>query len=92
MSGKASIENGKLGGRPAGRKNNKTVEREAARQAYQQLTDAVWRAYTQWNRLHKNQKFEFSQAQIDSLPEVMQRFRSGCVRVSSRCSRIPIQE
>jgi hypothetical protein len=38
------------------------------------ITDAVMKAYTPWSRTHKNQKFEFTQAQIDSLPEVMQRF------------------
>jgi hypothetical protein len=29
MAGQASIENGKLGGRPLGRKNDATLEREA---------------------------------------------------------------
>jgi hypothetical protein len=38
------------------------------------ITDAVNRAYTQWNRVHKKGRFEFTQAQIDCLPEVMQRF------------------
>ena len=28
MAGKASVENGKLGGRPLGRKNNATLEKE----------------------------------------------------------------
>ena len=37
MAGKASIENGKLGGRPKGRRSDATIEREVARKAYQQL-------------------------------------------------------
>jgi hypothetical protein len=37
MAGQASIENGKLGGRPPGRRNTKTIAREAAAQQYQQL-------------------------------------------------------
>lgn len=37
MAGKASIENGKKGGRPSGRKNNKTIEREAARNLFEQM-------------------------------------------------------
>lgn len=37
MAGKASIENGKLGGRPKNRKNNKTLEKEEARQLWRQM-------------------------------------------------------
>lgn len=37
MAGIHSVENGKKGGRPTGRKNNKTIEREAAFKAYQQM-------------------------------------------------------
>lgn len=37
MAGKASIQNGKKGGRPTGRKNNATIEKEAARKAYEQM-------------------------------------------------------
>lgn len=36
MAGKASVKNGKLGGRPKGRLNKKTIERQAAQDAYQQ--------------------------------------------------------
>lgn len=36
MAGQASIENGKLGGRPSGRKNNATVEKEAMLERIQQ--------------------------------------------------------
>lgn len=34
MAGKASIENGKLGGRPKGTKSYKTIAKENAREAY----------------------------------------------------------
>jgi hypothetical protein len=37
MAGKASKENGKRGGRPTGRRNNATIEKETARKAYQQM-------------------------------------------------------
>jgi hypothetical protein len=37
MAGITSKQNGALGGRPKNRKNNKTIEREAAREAHQQL-------------------------------------------------------
>lgn len=37
MAGKTSAQNGKLGGRPKGRKSNKTLEREAVNKAWQQL-------------------------------------------------------
>ncbi len=37
MAGKTSRDNGALGGRPPARKNNKTIQCEAAAKAYQQL-------------------------------------------------------
>src|ERR1051325_547376 len=37
MAGNASKENGKLGGRPPGRKNNATIEKEVAKKQFQQL-------------------------------------------------------
>lgn len=37
MAGNTSKQNGLLGGRPKGRKNNATIEKEEARKAYQQL-------------------------------------------------------
>lgn len=37
MAGNASRQNGEKGGRPLGRKNDATIEKEAARKAYQQL-------------------------------------------------------
>jgi len=37
MAGKTSIENGKKGGRPLGRKNDKTLMLEAEHAAFQQL-------------------------------------------------------
>ena len=37
MAGDASRQNGELGGRPPSRKNDKTLEREAEREVFQQL-------------------------------------------------------
>ncbi len=37
MAGNASRKNGRKGGRPKGRRNNKTIEREAALEVYEQL-------------------------------------------------------
>jgi hypothetical protein len=36
MAGHASVENGKLGGRPLGRRNEKTLEREAQLERFRQ--------------------------------------------------------
>jgi hypothetical protein len=38
------------------------------------LTAAVMQAYTSFNKLHKNKKFEFTKGQVDSLPAIQKRF------------------
>lgn len=72
MAGLASVQNGKLGGRRKGRKNDKTIAKEEARKVFEEMQLKHWLAITEAqakDAMQDRQAREYSINQVIGKPK-----------------------